>query len=89
VSDIKPSIVVYGKDNCPYCVAAENFLKTQGLEYSYFEARHDEANRDKMLSLAKGKTYPQIIINGTAIGGFSDMMELHQSGELDTLLNKP
>ena len=79
-------IIIYGKDNCPYCDAAIRFLDAQKLPYTYFEAKNDEVKRNEMLALGKSKTYPQIIINGTAIGGYDDLKQLHQVGKLETLL---
>jgi len=32
------------------------------------------------------RTVPQIVIDGKAIGGFSELTELHMDGELDELM---
>lgn len=83
-----PKIEIYGHATCAYCKAAMRFLEGRGFEYIYYEAKLDEEKREEMLRVGKGRTYPQIIINGTAIGGYDDMMALDQSGELTILLTK-
>jgi glutaredoxin len=83
-----PKIEIYGHATCAYCKAAMRFLDGKKLNYIYYEAKLDDEKREEMLRVGKGRTYPQIIINGTAIGGYDDMMALDQSGELTILLTK-
>ena len=44
-------------------------------------------SRNDLYDLTGGHTVPQIIINENSIGGFDDLFSLHQSGELDGLLD--
>lgn len=75
------NIIIYGKDNCPYCVAACQFLDSRGLQYTYIDAAIDPEKRAEMQTLTQGRTFPQIIINGKPIGGYSDMMALVKNNE--------
>jgi len=34
-------IVVYGKDNCPYCVAAKEWLNARCLAFNYVDVLKD------------------------------------------------
>ena len=56
---------------------------------SYEELNIDELGmtRNELYDLTGGSTVPQIIINENSIGGFDDLLSLHQSGDLDGLLN--
>ena len=83
-----PKIEIYGHATCAYCKAAMRFLEGRKLDYIYYEAKLDDEKREEMLRVGKGRTYPQIVINGTAIGGYDDMMALNESGELTSLLTK-
>ena len=48
----------------------------------------DESLRAEMVEKAEGRrTVPQIFIGDTPIGGFDDLAEKNQSGELAALLN--
>ncbi len=79
-------IIVYTKDNCPYCVKAKNLLNKKGVTYTEhnLEGRPEEIDRIKRET--GWRTVPIILIDGEVIGGFDDMNELDKKGELDSLL---
>ncbi len=81
-------IVMYGTRFCPYCVAARQLLERKGLAYE--DIRVDEApeRRDEMRARGGGRTVPQIWVGATHVGGFTDMLALERSGQLDELLNR-
>lgn len=80
-------IVVYTTNSCPYCRQAERFLSEHQLPFKNVDVTGDDEARAKLVELSGGrKTVPQIFIGGTPIGGYSDMMALHQKGELMPLI---
>jgi glutaredoxin len=85
-----PTIVVYGKDYCPYCRAAKQFFADNNYPFTYFEVSADDAKYQEMLDLTGGapKTVPQIIINGQVVGGYDNLMALVNDDKLTDLLNK-
>ena len=77
-------VVLYSTDYCPYCRQAERFLTDKGVPFKSVDVTNDDAMREKLVELSGGRrTVPQIFIGGEAIGGYSDMMALHNKGELD------
>jgi len=69
-------IEIYGKDNCPYCDMAKNLCEQKGLDYEYKQLGTD-FDRDEMLSTFPGaRTFPQIILDGQKIGGYTELKEL-------------
>ena len=83
-----PKILVYTKPMCPYCYRAMALLSDKGAEYEEISAAFDKAKRDEMLAKSNGKrTYPQIFIGDTHVGGFDDLAALEQAGRLEPLLN--
>jgi glutaredoxin 3 len=47
----------------------------------------DPAAMKEFATVTNGaRTVPQIVIDGKAIGGFSELTELHMDGELDELM---
>jgi glutaredoxin 3 len=77
-------VVVYSTDYCPYCRQAERFLTDKGVPFKSVDVTNDQAMRDQLVELSGGRrTVPQIFIGGEAIGGYSDMIALHQKGELE------
>jgi glutaredoxin 3 len=84
-----PTITIYTKDYCPYCVKAKALLKQKGVEDSITEIdiTHDEALQKEMIEKSGGKrTVPQIFIGDTHVGGCDDLYALNNAGKLDSLL---
>lgn len=82
-------VEIYSTAQCPYCVRAKMLLDAKGIDYEEIHVDKNPAERDTMLKRSAGKrTVPQIFINGRSIGGFDDLWQLEQSGQLDNLLNE-
>lgn len=81
-----PRILIYTTAVCPYCVAAKNFLKSKGLQWSEVRVDTDPAEREKMVALTRRTSVPQIFVGDTHVGGYDDMMALHRAGNLEPLL---
>jgi len=49
--------------------------------------RRDSRSRAQLSSLSEGgRTYPQIVVEGRALGGYSELRDLDRSGELRALI---
>ncbi|WP_372012718.1 glutaredoxin 3 [Pseudoxanthomonas sp. 10H] len=87
MSSSLPQIVIYSTAVCPYCVAAKNFLKSQGREWTEVRVDLDLEERRKMIDLARRTSVPQIFVGDVHVGGYDDMMALHRAGRLLPLLD--
>ena len=81
-----PEITIYSTAVCPYCVAAKNFLKSKGQSWTEVRIDLDPAEREKMMSLTRRTSVPQIFVGDVYVGGYDDMMALHRAGKLEPLL---
>jgi len=62
-------IEIYGKPACPHCDQAKRLCEQRELEYKYFQLDTD-FTREEILEMFPGaRTFPQIKVNGTSIGG--------------------
>ena len=77
-------IKIYTKSYCSYCYAAKNLLTKLGFTYEEVALSNDFAKEQEMRDLTGGTTVPQILINNTPIGGFTELVELDRAGELET-----
>ena len=85
---MKP-VKIYTTTYCGFCKRAKEFLAGQGVTYEEVDVTDDDAQREKLVDLSGGqKTVPQIFIGETHVGGYSDMMALHQAGKLSPLLQR-
>ena len=81
-----PAITLYTTAICPYCVAAKNFLRSKGREWTEVRIDTDPVAREKMVASTRRTSVPQIFIGETHVGGYDDMMALHRAGKLEPLL---
>jgi len=85
-SGASPAITIYSTAVCPYCVAAKNFLKSKGQQWTEVRIDLDPAEREKMMALTRRTSVPQIFVGEVHVGGYDDMMALHREGKLEPLL---
>ncbi len=76
-------VIFYNRSTCPYCQKAKRLLDAKNVLYKTIEA---DAHWDEMVRLTGGRTVPQILINGQAVGGCDDLYALDAKGQLDKLL---
>lgn len=63
-------IEIWGKPSCNYCDAAKALCEQRNLAYTYYTLG-TEFTRDELLEMfPTARTYPQIKVNGTSIGGY-------------------
>jgi len=77
------TIVMYESNLCGFCRAARRLLEKKGWE---FESRLVDGNpelREEMQKLSGRTSVPQIYFGDRHIGGFDDMADLEDAGELD------
>jgi glutaredoxin 3 len=68
------TVVVYSKNNCPYCVQAKNLLELKGIKFE--EVKIDETPEAREFVVGEGhRTVPQIYQNGKLLveGGFQGL----------------
>ena len=67
------TIEIYGKTFCPYCDKAKALCEREGYEYSYKELDKD-FSRDEFFNIfPTARTFPQIKIDGSDVGGYSEL----------------
>ena len=79
-------VVMYGTAMCPYCSAARMLLTKKRVAFDDISVSGDASLRAQMEKLSGRRTVPQIFINDQPVGGFDDIYELDQKGELDRML---
>jgi len=76
------TITLYSTQTCPYCVQAENLLKRKGLPYNKILVDQSQEEFLIMVNRSARRSVPQIFIGERHVGGFTDLLELEQKGEL-------
>jgi glutaredoxin 3 len=77
-----PEITMYTTSWCGYCVRAKMLLDSLGLPYEEISLDGDPQFRQRLFDLTGGWTVPQIVIDGTPIGGYVELWRLEREGKL-------
>ncbi len=80
------NVEIYTLSYCPYCQKAKYVLKEHNVDFKEIPCDDDEENIREELTrkynLKSLATFPQIIIDGINIGGYSDLKQKMESGEI-------
>ena len=69
-------VMIYSKDNCPYCDKAKNLLKMKAIDFVEHKLDKD-FDRDTLLKLfPNAKTFPVITVDKNYIGGYNELYDL-------------
>lgn len=78
----------YGTASCGFCYRAERLLLDRGVtDMEKIRVDAEPKRRLEMMDLSGCRTVPQIFINDRHIGGYRELLELDQRGELKKLLS--
>ncbi|GFE89829.1 pyridoxal-phosphate dependent enzyme [Steroidobacter agaridevorans] len=96
IKDPEQPVVMFALEWCEFCWAARRFLRDLGVAFRSvdLDSVPMQANglggdiRKVLHSVTGQRTIPQIFIGGAHIGGAVDLLDLHDRGELVTLLGK-
>lgn len=79
-------VKVYSTGICPICDKTESLLTKWHIPYDEVRIDLDRSALGEFSRITQGaRTVPQIVIDDTWIGSFTELTELHMDGELDAL----
>ena len=72
-------VEIYSKPQCPYCDMAKRLAEQKGYDLSY-KMVDEDFDRDTLMETFPGaRTFPQIIVDGDKIGGYTEFKALVDS----------
>ena len=71
---------------CGFSARSVAALKTCGEAFGYINVLENPDIRQELPKYANWPTFPQLYLNGELIGGCDIILELYQSGELQSLI---
>ncbi len=73
---------------CGFSKGVMDILDSVGVKYKTVDVLSDAGIRDGIKQFTKWPTIPQIFLKGEFIGGFDIVRDLHERGELQTMVNE-
>lgn len=80
-----PDVAIYTKPGCPFCQHAKALLEARQVAYDELDVTRDPGLLIEMASRTGGRTFPQIVIGGHAVGGYDELRSLDARGGLSLL----
>lgn len=80
-------IKIYTTNWCPSCVAAKNLFCELNIDFEEVIIEEEGINREELQKISGQYTVPQIVINNKYIGGYNQLLHLHQNNQLEKLIN--
>jgi glutaredoxin 3 len=81
-------VTIYRTKYCPYCDMAERLFDSLDVDYEEIDVTEDDETRQELVDRTGQKTVPQIFIGGESVGGYDDVRELKDRGELEEMLDQ-
>lgn len=81
-----PKVLIYSTNTCPFCARAKALLRSKNVDFEEIDVTWDERLQEEVKRRSGRRTVPQIFIDGKSVGGFDEIKELDDKGELDYLL---
>lgn len=75
-------VEIYSKPACPFCVQAKALAEREGHELTYKMLDEDFDRETLMEVFPTARTFPQIIVDGEKIGGYTEFKQLVDTSKL-------
>jgi glutaredoxin 3 len=77
------SVVLYTTDPCGYCHRAKALLEARGIAFREVRLPRTAEGRARLAEVApSARTFPVVVIDGVAIGGYADLVDWDRAGRL-------
>lgn len=80
------NVVVYTTDPCSFCARVKGLLRSRGVEFAEINLAKDPDGRAQLARETGMMSFPQVIIDGQLVGGFTEVQAAAESGRLEALL---
>jgi glutaredoxin 3 len=78
-------LTLFTTEPCSFCRNAKALLQKRGVPYEEINLSKDPEGRAELARRTGLMTFPQILVDGRAIGGFRELLAADQDGVLEEL----
>ena len=87
------NILIYMKGSpyepkCGFSARTVQALIDCGAEFSYVDILENQDIRENLPSISDWPTFPQVFVSNELIGGCDIITEMHEAGELQTIIKE-
>jgi glutaredoxin 3 len=78
-------LTIYTTEPCGYCRTAKALLDKRGIPYEEINLAKDPTGRAELVRRTGMMTFPQVVIDGSPIGGYQELAQADRAGRLEGL----
>jgi glutaredoxin 3 len=79
-------VTVYTTEPCSFCARVKGLLQSRGVEFTEINLARDPEGRMELARETGMMSFPQVIVGGELLGGFSEVQAAAESGRLEEML---
>jgi glutaredoxin 3 len=79
-------VIMYSTEPCPFCSRAKALLKAREIDFNEVNLAKDPDGRAELAAKTGLLTFPQIVIDGSTLGGWTELEAADSSGRLAELI---
>jgi glutaredoxin 3 len=79
-------VTVYSTEPCSFCARVKGLLQARGIEFTEVNLSKDPEGRVALVGRTGMMTFPQVVVDGELLGGFTEVQAAAASGRLNELL---
>jgi len=79
-------VTIYTTEPCGYCRTAKALLDKRGVAYDEINLARDPEGRAELVRRTGMMTFPQVIIDGSSLGGYQELAQADRAGRLAELV---
>jgi glutaredoxin 3 len=80
------NVTVYTTEPCSFCARVKGLLKAREVQFAEVNLSKDPEGRIELVKRTGMMSFPQVIVDGELLGGFSELQAAVESGRFDELL---
>ena len=75
-------VTVYTTEPCGFCRVAKSLLAKRDVPFDEINLAKDPSGRAELVRITGMMTFPQVVIDGEAIGGYQELVAADRDGRL-------
>lgn len=81
----KKEVTVYTMNRCPFCLQLKLFLQRKGIEFTEINVSDKPELLKELQDETSFYTLPQVFVDDLFLGGYDNIIDLHQKGKFNRL----
>ena len=82
LSNKKFEVIIYTKNNCPYCDATRTLLNLKEIDFEEIDIKNSRKNTFEDKVLFDDEHLPKIFVDDELIGGYQQLVDLIAKGKI-------